>query len=161
MSIELPRWHSGKESPANAGDIGDVSLIPGWGRSPRTESDNPLHYSCLKNPTDRGTWQATVHGVTKSQTQLSMYTQGNVNMDQESNLSIPATGCCEEHEARNPTSRGQQLLGSPLCRSVHRVARWLLGNISIFHQSGCAIHKAKWCHEDIFENLHAHELTSV
>ena len=125
MSIGLRRWHSGKESPANAGDRGDAGLTPGWGISPRTESDNPPHYSWLKNPMDRRAWQATVHGVTKSQTQLSMYTHGNANMDQESNLSIPATGCWEEREACrvNPTSGGQQLLGSLLCRSVHQVAR--------------------------------------
>ena len=72
---------------------------------------------------DREAWCAAIHGVTKSQTQLSMYTHGNANTDQESNLSIPAPGCCEEHEACNLTSGGQQLLGSPLCRSVYQVAR--------------------------------------
>ena len=57
-----------KNPPANAGDTG---LIPGWGRSPGAENGNPLQYSCLENPMDRGTWQATVHGVTKSQIRLS------------------------------------------------------------------------------------------
>ena len=51
--------------PAKAGD---VSSIPGLGRSPGGENGNPLQYSCLKNSMDRGTWPVTVHGVTKSQT---------------------------------------------------------------------------------------------
>ena len=53
--------------PANAGD--EVS-IPGLGRFPGEGNDNPLQYSCLENPMDRGAWLDTVHGVTKSQTQL-------------------------------------------------------------------------------------------
>ena len=58
-----------KNSPANA-DIRDVGSIPGSGRSPGGEHGNPLQYSCLENPVDRGAWQATVHGVAKSQTRL-------------------------------------------------------------------------------------------
>ena len=57
-----------KNLPANAGDVGS---IPGLGRSPGEENSNPLQYSCLEIPMDRGVWQATVHGFTKSQTQLS------------------------------------------------------------------------------------------
>ena len=55
-------WLSGKELPANAGDEGS---IPGWGRFPGEGNDNSLQYSCLGNPTDRGAWWATVHGVRK------------------------------------------------------------------------------------------------
>ena len=51
-----------KNLPADAGDMG---LVPGLGRSPGEENGNPLQYSCLKNPTDRGSLWATVHGVTK------------------------------------------------------------------------------------------------
>ena len=51
-----------KNLPANAGDTG---TIPGLGRYPGEGNSNPIWYSCLGNPTDRGTWQATVHGVTK------------------------------------------------------------------------------------------------
>ena len=54
--------------PANAGDFGS---IPGSGKSPGEENGNPLHYSCLGNPMDSGAQWATVHGVTKSQTQVS------------------------------------------------------------------------------------------
>ena len=56
---------------ANAGDARDMSSIPGSGRSPGEGNSNPPHYSCLENSTDREAWQVTVHGVTKSQTQLS------------------------------------------------------------------------------------------
>ena len=66
-----------KNLPANAGDIRNVSLIPGSGRSPGGGHVNPLQYSCLENPMDRGAWQTTVHRVQKSQTlmkQLSMDT---------------------------------------------------------------------------------------
>ena len=56
---------------------GDASLIPGWGRSPRGGNGNPLQYSCLEKPMDRGAWQAAIHGVTKSQTQLSMHAVTN------------------------------------------------------------------------------------
>ena len=59
-----------KNLPANTGDIRDAGSIPGLGRSPGEGSDNSLQYSCLENPMDRGAWQATVHRVTKSWTQL-------------------------------------------------------------------------------------------
>ena len=55
-----------KNPPAKAGDTGDSSSIPGSGRSPGGGNGNPLQYSCLENSMDRGTWQATVHGVGKS-----------------------------------------------------------------------------------------------
>ena len=58
-----------KESVCNAGDLGDVCLIPGSGRSPGEGNSNPLQYSCLQNPMDRGAWQATVHGVANSHAQ--------------------------------------------------------------------------------------------
>ena len=67
----LPRWRSGKESACNAGDFGGVGSIPGLQRSPGGVNGNPLQYFCLENPMDRGVWQATVHGFSKPQTQLS------------------------------------------------------------------------------------------
>ena len=63
-----------KNPPASAEDTRDardVGSIPGSGRSPEEGNENPLQYSCLENPMDRGTWQATVHGVAKSRTRLS------------------------------------------------------------------------------------------
>ena len=60
-----------KSPPANAEAAG---MILGWGRSPGGGHGNPLQYSCLGNPMDRGAWWATVHGVTKSRTWLSHWT---------------------------------------------------------------------------------------
>ena len=57
-----------KNLPANAGDIRDVGLIPGSGRSPGGGHGNPVQYCGLENPMDRGIWQATIHRVTKNQT---------------------------------------------------------------------------------------------
>ena len=59
----LPQWPSSKESTCNAGDAGDSSLIPGSKRSPGGRNGNPLQYSCLENPMDRGAWRVTVHGL--------------------------------------------------------------------------------------------------
>ena len=56
--------------PANAGDVRDVGSIPGSGRSPGGGHGNPLQYSCLENPMDRGAWWATVHRVAQSWTRL-------------------------------------------------------------------------------------------
>ena len=60
-----------KNLPANARNAREVGSIPGSGRSPGGGHGNPLQYSCLENPMDRGAWWATVHGVAKSRTQLS------------------------------------------------------------------------------------------
>ena len=61
----FPGGSEGKESACNRGDLG---LTPESGRSPGEGNGNPLQYSCLKNPMDRGVRQTTVHGITKSQT---------------------------------------------------------------------------------------------
>ena len=60
-----------KNPPTSAGDSRNAGSTPGWGRSPGGGHGNPLQYSCLKHPMDRGAWRATVHGVTKSQTPKS------------------------------------------------------------------------------------------
>ena len=60
-----------KNPSANAGDARDTGSIPGLGRSPEEEHSNPLQYSCLENPMDRGAWWATVRGVAKSWTGLN------------------------------------------------------------------------------------------
>ena len=60
-----------KNSPANTGDIRDVGSIPGSGRSPGRGHGNPLQYSCLENPLDRGAWWAPIHGVTESDTTVA------------------------------------------------------------------------------------------
>ena len=60
-----------KNLPASARDVRDSGSIPGWGRSPGEGHGNPLQYSCLEKPMDRGVWRATIHGLAKSQTRLS------------------------------------------------------------------------------------------
>ena len=65
--MAFPGGSAVKNAPANAGGTG---LIPESGRSPGGGNGSPLQYSCLENPMDRGAWQATVHGVAKSQTEL-------------------------------------------------------------------------------------------
>ena len=65
-----------KNPPANAGDVWDLGSIPGSGRSPGGEQDNPLQYSCLENTVDRGAWRTMIHRVAQNQTwrkRLSMH----------------------------------------------------------------------------------------
>ena len=66
----LPGGASGKEPACQAGDIRDADSIPGLERSSGEGHGNPLQYSCLENPMDRGAWGTTVHGVTQSWTRL-------------------------------------------------------------------------------------------
>ena len=68
MLLDFP---AGSESEETACSLGDLGLIPGLGRSPGGGNGNPLQYSSLENSMDRGVWWATVHGVTKGQTQPS------------------------------------------------------------------------------------------
>ena len=75
----LPWWFSGKESSCNAEDAG---LIPRSGRSPGEGNDNPLQYSCLGNPMDRGSWWATILGVAKESDTIEELNNSN-------NTSIP------------------------------------------------------------------------
>ena len=63
LTVGLPRWLSGKESTCNAGDTG---LMPRLEKSPGGGHGNPLQYSCLENPVDKGAQWATVHGVEMS-----------------------------------------------------------------------------------------------
>ena len=66
INVGLPWGLSGKESTLKAGDSGDEGSIPRSGSSPGEGHGNPLQYSCLKNPMDRGGWQATVHRLAES-----------------------------------------------------------------------------------------------
>jgi len=84
-----------KNLPANAGELGDVDFSPGSGRSHGEGHGNPLQYSCLENPMDRGAWQATVHRIAKSWTQLKQlsthaHTQRN-NGRVNKNISSPTS----------------------------------------------------------------------
>ena len=76
---QLPGWCSGKEFACNTGDTEDKGLTPESERSPGGGISNPLQYSCLDNPMNRGAWWATVHQVSKSQTQLSTHARTTVS----------------------------------------------------------------------------------
>ena len=65
LILGFPSGSMVKNPSPNVGDTGDVGLISGSGRSPGEGSGNPLLYSCLGNPMDRGAWWATVHGIAK------------------------------------------------------------------------------------------------
>ena len=71
LSPDFPGGSDGKASAYNAGDLGS---IPGLGRSPGEGNGDPLQSSCLENPMNGGTWEATAHGVAKSPTRLSDFT---------------------------------------------------------------------------------------
>ena len=88
-----------KNLPANAGDIRDAGLIPGSRRSSGVGNDNPLRYSYLEDPMDRGAWKAAVHGVAEGWTRLSDFHfslscigEGNGNPLQCSCLENPRDG---------------------------------------------------------------------
>ena len=95
-----------KNLPASVGDAGDVGSIPGLGISPGVGNSNPLQYSCLGNPRDRGALQVTVHGVTKSRTELSNYA-----------LTHAHSSCKTQNSVRLSVPR----LASDVFRSVFRV----------------------------------------
>ena len=69
-----------KNPPASSGDLRDTGLIPGSRRSPGVGSGIPLQYSCLGNSKDRGAWQVTVHGASRSQTWLSGWAWSHVHI---------------------------------------------------------------------------------
>ena len=68
-----------KNLPANSGDKRDLGSVPGSGKTPGGGHGNPLQYSCLENPMDRGAWWATVHRVAKSGTRLKQPTTAHVS----------------------------------------------------------------------------------
>ena len=74
LSFRFSRVSLVAQMVESACNVGDPGLIPWSGRSPGEGNGNPLQYSCLENPMDGGTWQATVHGVAKNQTRLSDFT---------------------------------------------------------------------------------------
>ena len=70
MLVYLWGFHAGSDGKESVCSVGNLGSIPGWGRPPGGGRGNPLQYSCLGNPMDRGAWRATVHRVTKSRTRL-------------------------------------------------------------------------------------------
>ena len=88
-----------KNPPVSVGEERDTGSIPGLGRSPGEGNGNLLQYSCLENPMDRGAWRATVHGVVKSQAQLSVHTQTHTHIERD----------------RDCRNNGQVTKGSHIC----------------------------------------------
>ena len=91
-----------KNPPANAVDIRDTGSIPGMGRSPGGGHGNPLQYSCLENPMDRGAWRATVHGVAQSWTRLKQLSRHAHSRTIHSMLK-PVGPCCSRREQEQTT----------------------------------------------------------
>ena len=94
----LPRWRQWSKNPlASAGEIRDLSLIPGWGRSPGGGHSSPLQCSCLESPVDRGAWRAAVRGDAQSQTRLSdfdfLFSHSAVLLPGESHGQRSLAGC--------------------------------------------------------------------
>ena len=123
---------------ANTGDKRNTGLIPGLGRSPVKGNGNPLQYSCLGNPIDRGAWWVTVHGVTKSQTQLkwlSMHTQAAIQNHNNSKYiyRLLVGGICFQWARKCNPSLNFSLRHSPL---------WSISSIRYFFplQLNTAIH---------------------
>ena len=81
-------WLSSKDSACSPGDVGDAVAILGSGRSPTRGNSNPLQYSCLGNPMDRGAWRATVYGVAKSRTRLSTHSRNMPQMSFQRRINI-------------------------------------------------------------------------
>ena len=103
---QVVQWQ--KNSPNSAGVIEDLSLIPGTGKSSGVGNGNSLQYSCLGNPMDRGDWWSTVHGVTESQTLLSIHTEMRQYVTEEKIKIWRSRG--ESRWWRNRTGRSLSLL---------------------------------------------------
>ena len=114
-----------KESACGAGDTEDTSSIPGTRRSPGEGTGNPLQYSCLKNPMDRGALWATVQGVAKSQTRQSTYTH------------TPHT---------EMTENSMPAKGLSICNLHHRPFDWGALDITMFISWACQIPCLKSTH---------------
>ena len=94
--------------PANAGDVRIVGSVPGLGRSPGGGPGNPLQYSCLENPTDRGPWRATVHGVAKKcLLGCSPWSR------KESDTACRGEECFNQFSVPAPLSLGPSLISAP------------------------------------------------
>ena len=116
----LPCWLSGKESSCNTGDARDAGLIPGLGRSPGEGNDNPLQYSSLGNPRDRGAWWGAVHGVAKSQTQRVKVSSFH-SLTLSSGPRYALYPKASHHRGHSSHCRWQKCQASPFHRLTHIV----------------------------------------
>ena len=112
-----------KNPPANAGDIGDMGLIPGAGRSPEGEHGNPLQYPCLEIPMDGWAWWATVHRVAKVRHDLATkptYLPKSFNVDMTS-LSIYSHSKIKNNESSLDSETREKHFGQMAALFLHEV----------------------------------------
>ena len=109
-----------KKTPGNVGDIG---LIPGSGRLPGGRNGNPLQYSCLGNPMDRGAWQAEVHGVPEHGCTASLHKQ-----ERQTLLDLISSPCPSLASAHLSTPRGSLRALEPLCREPEVTSKFHILN---------------------------------
>ena len=102
----------GRECICNERDLGST---PGWGRSPGEENGNPLQYSCLENPMDRGAWKATVHGVTTEQLTLSHFQEKGGDRGWDGWMSSLTHGNEFEQTLGDSEGQGSLVCCSPWC----------------------------------------------
>ena len=125
-------------------DTRDEGLIPGLRRSPGGGNGNPLQYSCLGNPMDRGTWQAIVHGVTKSWTRLSYCActhkiqthsltpeEGKASRDWGQSLKANDLINCADVRSFHKISKGQGLTGWGTQGDLGRVSHWQRSSVPL------------------------------
>ena len=133
-----------KNPPVNAGDVG---LIPGLGRSPGGGHGNQLQYSCLEKPMARAAWQAMVHSVAKSQTQLK---QLSMHAQLTYRVSLVA------QMVKNPPAMQETQV-----RSLDWVDPWIRKHLPIpvflrgeFHGYGCLVGYSSWGHKELHMTEH-------
>ena len=146
---------------ANAGDLRDMGSIPRWKIPWRRGHGNPLQYSCLENPMDRGAWWATVHGVTQSQTQLSNWglyvyepqlnpegPQSQFSQkDPQVSLSLASQKALQAHRHLLDTTSDKDSWENPQGRKPHCERSWLWGSrrAIVNHCSGTKGSSRKLC----------------
>ena len=126
LNMGFPNGEVIKNPSADAGDIRDVGLIPEWGRFPGGGHGNPLQYSCLENPMDRGVWQATAYEVAQSKAWLKWLSKHSTTW-----ISLQV-GSSPEHSERNPAGRP-----APTISLKETLSRWGPWD-ALCHSSGIA-----------------------
>ena len=143
--LYISAWASkvAKNLPANTGNAGDVDSIPALGRSPGGRNGNPLQYSCLGNPMDRGAWWATVHEVGKSQTELSKHINTHTHTlafafqfcDSQPRLHSGITW----KALKNPKSEPYPSILPSICSYLYLSLSPVCSSVSIIYPSLCII----------------------